>query len=75
MIKNDTLSNWIDTNCRFKNSSINNSVFSKELNVNRKTATKLLIDLGQAYLLKTLNPKETGDKYKIVKAKERKSLK
>ena len=75
MIQNDTIANWIDTHCRFKNGTINKTALGKELNVDRKTATKLLIDLGQAYLLNPLYPKETGGRYKMVKVKERKSLK
>jgi hypothetical protein len=56
-------------------STWHHTALGKELNVNRKTATKLLIDLGQAYLLQPLYPKETGGKYKMVKVEERKSLK
>ena len=75
MTQNDTIANWVDTHCRFKNGTINKTALGRELNVDRKTATKLLIDLGQAYLLNPLHPKETGGKYKMVKVKERKSLK
>ena len=74
MIQNDTLANWIDTNCRFQNGTINKTALGRELNVDRKTAEKLLIDLGQAYLLKPLNPKETGGKYKMVKLDKTKQL-